>query len=275
LEICSKFLKVDNRVRIFDQPNKGFINALNFGISISKGEYIARFDQDDIMLKDRLMLQSKFLDENLNIGIVGSWVNVIDKEKKHISVWKYKYTVDDLLFEAILHGNVEIAHPAVMYKKSIFNKIDYYNKNYKHAEDTNLWFDAIVNRIQLCNLPISLINYRLHESQTTKIFNSESTTSRSLALNTFINSILNKKFAIKTTDLILKCNYKKINNENLKSFFLIIQELLFYYKISINSKRIKLYKLLLIRNLLPLLKNNFSFINYLHLIKFYIKITLI
>jgi len=47
LTILQSYAAVDPRIRIIDQPNKGYGHALNIGIAHATGEYIAFLDSDD------------------------------------------------------------------------------------------------------------------------------------------------------------------------------------------------------------------------------------
>lgn len=47
LEICKSYKKIDSRIRIINQKNKGTAAARNVGIKKSKGEYICFVDSDD------------------------------------------------------------------------------------------------------------------------------------------------------------------------------------------------------------------------------------
>src|SRR2546422_555702 len=53
--------------------NQGLASSLNQGLSRSKGEFIARFDADDIADKKRLAKQVDLFIRNSDIGICGSW----------------------------------------------------------------------------------------------------------------------------------------------------------------------------------------------------------
>jgi len=52
LDILEEYAKKDSRIKIIKKEKnigiKGFIENLNLGISIAKGKYIARMDQDDV-----------------------------------------------------------------------------------------------------------------------------------------------------------------------------------------------------------------------------------
>lgn len=49
LEICKKWEKIDNRIEVFHQENKGLCSARNIGISYAKGEYLCFVDSDDCL----------------------------------------------------------------------------------------------------------------------------------------------------------------------------------------------------------------------------------
>lgn len=65
LKIAQEFQKKDKRIKIINHAqNKGLVNSLNDGISIAKGEYIARMDGDDICVFNRFEKQIIFLKNN-------------------------------------------------------------------------------------------------------------------------------------------------------------------------------------------------------------------
>ena len=56
---------MDNRIIALNNPNRGLIEALRYGYSISSGELIHRMDSDDIMPLNKLELMiDKFDFEN-------------------------------------------------------------------------------------------------------------------------------------------------------------------------------------------------------------------
>ena len=55
----------DNRIVLIQQGNKGLAAALNEGIKIAKGKFIARMDADDISLPTRLETQIQFMEAHL------------------------------------------------------------------------------------------------------------------------------------------------------------------------------------------------------------------
>lgn len=48
-EICEKYKKIDSRIIVVNKKNGGVSSARNFGIDISRGEYIGFVDPDDFI----------------------------------------------------------------------------------------------------------------------------------------------------------------------------------------------------------------------------------
>jgi len=66
----------DPRIRFFQQTNKGLATTLNRAISLARGKYIARQDQDDVSLPTRFERQVAFLDANQEAGMVGTGAEI-------------------------------------------------------------------------------------------------------------------------------------------------------------------------------------------------------
>jgi glycosyltransferase involved in cell wall biosynthesis len=72
-----------------NDKNEGLVYTLNRGLSLAKGEYIARMDCDDISLPERLKKQIDFLDSNSEIAVVGTWIKVINEKEEPQTTWQY------------------------------------------------------------------------------------------------------------------------------------------------------------------------------------------
>jgi glycosyltransferase involved in cell wall biosynthesis len=71
VEIIKNYMKEDDRIILINRENKGLIYSLNEGISIAKGNYIARMDADDMSLPERFekhLEKPKVLEELLNVA---------------------------------------------------------------------------------------------------------------------------------------------------------------------------------------------------------------
>jgi len=173
LNIIKEYGNKDNRIKIIDQINTGIIGALNNSLKISRGEFIARMDADDISEKERFEKQLNLLEKE-NAYVCGTWANIID-EKGNLTGQKFNYPKKTWSQNKIylLRGNPFI-HPSVMFRREIYNKEKDENNNlyrdYKHIEDYELW-TRIVPKYKSVNLQEYLIKYRIHPEQITKKFN--------------------------------------------------------------------------------------------------------
>ena len=80
IQVIKDYIEKDNRVILIrNESNSGLAASLNNCINISRGEYIARMDDDDISHVDRFEKQNNFLDGHREYAIVGTCRNTFDK----------------------------------------------------------------------------------------------------------------------------------------------------------------------------------------------------
>ncbi len=141
------------------QERMGLPKALNRGLNIAKGTYIARADADDIQFPDRISTQVDFLEKNESIGIVGSNVNYIASNGDYIKERKYPET--DKSIRRYLHLRNPLCNPVVTIRKEVFDRIGFYDTGFLRSEDYELWFRASANDVQIYNIQKVLLNYRV------------------------------------------------------------------------------------------------------------------
>lgn len=108
----------DSRVRIItNSVKKGLTASLNFALKNSRGRFIARMDSDDIAVKDRLKKQVVFLEKNPAVGVVGSWVELIDDQGRTKGFMKFPKEPKDILRKIFLYN--PIRHSTVMFRKEL------------------------------------------------------------------------------------------------------------------------------------------------------------
>ncbi len=89
----------DPRIVIIDQENTGLAKALNNGINIAKGRYIARMDQDDISNPERFEKQIEFLENLSEYVAIGSWSNHISEHGEYLYTCKMPIDSSTLIKE--------------------------------------------------------------------------------------------------------------------------------------------------------------------------------
>ncbi len=160
----------DPRIQLIrNDMNQGLVTSLNKGMGLALGEYVARMDADDVCLPERLALQVAFMDAHREIGICGSWVEVLGEPYGQI----LRYPTDpDVLKCSQLFGPA-LAHPSVMIRRDLLKVTKLlYDPSYKHAEDFELWVRAS-EYTSLANIGKILLRYRLNPQQVSKRHNEE------------------------------------------------------------------------------------------------------
>jgi glycosyltransferase involved in cell wall biosynthesis len=157
----------DKRIIIINQENKGLIASLNYGIDISKGEYIARMDADDIAFPNRFEEQVKLFTKNEKIGLCGSSTENFGA----VSSQTIRSDNNQFLKSYLLFGP-PFAHPSIMMKRSILIKNNIrYDGNFTHCEDFAMW-SSMVAYCEFTNAVDVLVKYRVHPEQVTNQFSS-------------------------------------------------------------------------------------------------------
>ncbi len=119
--------------------NVGITLALNAGLAeILKGDfkYVARMDCGDEMTPDRLALQQQYLDEHVEVDILGSWIEMVYTEVNRRFVLDWPIAHENIARD--LWKNMSLSHPALMVRTSSWRKLGAYSTDYEAAEDYEL-----------------------------------------------------------------------------------------------------------------------------------------
>lgn len=164
LEIIRSFQ--DPRIIILiNDKNRGLAASLNYGISYSRGEYIARMDCDDLSHPLRFAKQINYLEKNPDISVVGSNCTIINEEGKLFG--KLTFSTKPIIILWLMHFRNQLAHPSVMVRRSFFSLFQYDEKCIA-SQDYELWARAS-GKMKYSNLPQCLLFYRIHSSQMWKL----------------------------------------------------------------------------------------------------------
>jgi teichuronic acid biosynthesis glycosyltransferase TuaG len=79
LEVIQKLSQNDTRIKVLDKKNSGVSDTRNLGIEMSKGEFIAFLDADDIWLPNKLEIQVSLMQKNQNLFWSVCNCNAIDE----------------------------------------------------------------------------------------------------------------------------------------------------------------------------------------------------
>jgi glycosyltransferase involved in cell wall biosynthesis len=167
----------DNRIRITrNETNIGISRSLNKGLKCCSGDFIARFDSDDINLSNRLTIQIRYLMSNPEVGVLGSGAIKIDGGNSNS--FKQSF-VGSNIGNYLLISNFLI-HPTVIIRKSMFDEYEFsYNEKFENGEDYELWI-RLAEKLRIDNIPDVVLQYRDRE-------NSQSNAGKFLQLRNSLN----------------------------------------------------------------------------------------
>lgn len=242
----------DNRIRLIKKKNKtNLADALNLGISYSKGDIIARADSDDIYKKSRIQMQYNFLKKNKKTDIVGSAVKIISKKKSRYIYFPEK----NLTIKWAMFFSCPLAHPTIMFRKKSLKKIKFYNSK-ALFEDYDLYFRGF-NEFKFYNIQKVLATLRdRDESLYKKNFKFSL-----LELNMY-KKFIYMNYNIKASNEDLRAIvYKKISKKN-KNFEFIIKNIL--KKINQPNQEIKNLTIYLLSSILIKNRKYFLFLKNLY-----------
>lgn len=155
----------DKRIHVIkNSKHRGLTYSLNKALKLSNSTYIARMDADDISLPKRLETQVHYLENHPKVVMVGSWVDLIDKNNNKIRQLRLPISYEEIK-RSILFFNPFI-HPTVMIRKSILDKVGKYDEKLDGAEDYDL-FLRIASKYRVVNLRKTLVKFRKFNNSTT------------------------------------------------------------------------------------------------------------
>ncbi|WP_164936983.1 glycosyltransferase family A protein [Bradyrhizobium vignae] len=149
----------DPRVRVYHQKDKGLAAALNHGISVARGRYIARQDHDDWALPTRMEKQVAFLDAHPDYALVGTRAEIWTGESPTGRFHDHAIEDEELRFGLLF--NNPFVHSSVMIRKAALDEVGLYttDRARQPPEDYELW-SRIARRFRVSNLAERLTIYR-------------------------------------------------------------------------------------------------------------------
>jgi glycosyltransferase involved in cell wall biosynthesis len=173
----------DKRIILVDQTRKGLIGSLNLGLTLARGQYVARMDSDDVALPGRIRKQLAFLHRHREIGILGAACWLVDAQGRKIG--RKHWPTNDLLIRWRCLLECPFAHPTVIIRKDVLVGNDlYYDETFEAVEDYELW-TRVLKYTCGKNLQTPLLFYRLHQdSQSSRHYGLQHENHNRVALRT-------------------------------------------------------------------------------------------
>lgn len=211
----------DPRIRLYrNEKNLGISATLNKLLNLATGQYIAIMNSDDLMMPNRLQLQTDFLLNNRHIDLLGGELKIYyqnNHASKHNYFKKLKTTHHEIAKQ--LEHSTAIDHITLMAKAEVFKTVKY-NELLPAAVDLDFQLRALDAGYKFHNLKEVLCIYRIHNSSTGTIRRDKQLKS---AYYAHLHHIERTKFGVEQTDISL-VNFTKSDNY-FEKFFLDLSSL--------------------------------------------------
>ena len=161
LDLAHQMSEIDERIKVTPNHGKGLVSALNLGISLSRGTYIARMDGDDVMFPNRLERQLELLESTPSLSVVGTQVMLVNEVDQPLSM-RHPFPTNPRDVEARLRNRNVIVHPTVMARKKTIMDAGCYRSTFQQGEDYDLWL-RVTDDQQIGNSSEVLLALRKHD----------------------------------------------------------------------------------------------------------------
>lgn len=155
-----RFVRFEFRHR----PNKGLSATLNEALEWCEGKYFSALASDDIVLKNKIDIQTKYMEENPKTTAVFGSANYID-ENNNIKILA-KLKQQEYFFDKIFLNECQFYAPTQLMRKSVLDEVGGYDPDIL-VEDWYMWLKMAERGSVYC-LSDTFANYRIHSNNTTK-----------------------------------------------------------------------------------------------------------
>lgn len=168
-EIAQEWKRRDNRiVLLFHDVNRGLAATRNSGLALSKGEFIAFCDADDIWLPHKLALQVECLRECPETGLVHSDSTIVDAhgvptgQRFSSLIHAEMQKTGGNVFDSLCRRNF-LCVPTVMLRREALHYSGGFDERLRSLEDWVCW-TKVARRYDFHYFDAPLAQYRIHRS---------------------------------------------------------------------------------------------------------------
>lgn len=121
--------------------------------------YIARMDADDISVPERIARQVAHLQSEPLVTVVGTWV--VEFSVPGTPMFRKRLPTDPAEVGRFMLYRSPLAHPTVMFRRSVFERGHRYNANLLIMQDYDLWSRLLLAGEVISNVPDYLLWFRM------------------------------------------------------------------------------------------------------------------
>ena len=161
----------DPRIKMYQNPGRGLVDALNHGLGQCRAELVARMDADDLMAPNRLSKQVHQLQADASLALSASRVRLFPADKITDGFREYIRWQDQCISAQQIANNIFVespfAHPSVAFRRStVLSMGGYRDGNF--PEDYDLWLRMHRAGHRMEKLPDQLLQWRDDAGRTSR-----------------------------------------------------------------------------------------------------------
>jgi glycosyltransferase involved in cell wall biosynthesis len=161
----------DQRIRLYRQPPLGLVPALNKGVSLARGQYIARMDADDLMTEHRLQAQLQYLSGHPHVDLVAAQAELFSSAGIKTGYQEYLRWQNNCITHRDITDQIyvesPIVHPTVMVRRDVLTRVGGYRQG-DFPEDYELWLRMSATGMRFGKIPQVLLKWRDESNRTSR-----------------------------------------------------------------------------------------------------------
>lgn len=136
-DLMAQYADNPNIIYIAYTPSRGGNYARNIGIKAAQGEYVAFLDDDDEWLPKKIQRQLDKFQENPDIALVYTGINIIYNEER-VKYYQAANVEGNISHEILLY-NIIGTTSSVMVKRMVVIEAGLFDESLKALQDHDLW----------------------------------------------------------------------------------------------------------------------------------------
>jgi glycosyltransferase involved in cell wall biosynthesis len=162
--VAAALASSDRRIVLMSTGGLGIAGALTRGLSVCRGEWIARMDADDVSLPGRLAAERELLESDPSLGAVATRVDVFGDEVaegilRYVEWQNGLVTAEDHAHAIFVESPV--CHPSTMLRRAALDAVGGFHEG-PFAEDYDLWLRLIEAGWGITKVPRVLFRWHIH-----------------------------------------------------------------------------------------------------------------
>ena len=216
-EVVGEYVKKDSRFQYYQRPKdrkKGPNSCRNYGLELSKGEFVKWFDSDDLMYSELLEEQIASFKSTTDCSVCK--IVYCDFEK-NITV-KENTIYSSQLIEDYLVGRITFYVSGPLWRKRFLNnRKELFDENLFNLDDWDFNLRMLYKNPNIAFINKPLIKYRVHENSLSKEIGK-------LNVKEIKSEFNAREKHLKLIRSNNKANFKILQNSNLEQYRFILRE---------------------------------------------------